>query len=135
MRTRPASRLRSERGTTLVNVALALVTLMGLAAYAVDRGIVWISRGQAQNAADAGALAGAVARAYDDKADPPATTIPENAALNLALGNPVWGTAGAANVTWTCPPGLNAKCVRVDVYRNGEFSSPTLPVVFAPVLG
>ena len=104
MRTRPASHLSSERGTTLVNVALALVTLMGLAAYAVDRGIVWISRGQAQNAADAGALAGAVARAYDDKADPPATTIPENAALNLALGNPVWGTAGAANVTWTCPP-------------------------------
>ncbi len=135
MRTRPATRLNSERGATLVHVAIALVSLMGLAAFVVDRGIVWMSRGQAQNAADAGALAGAVARAWDDTADPPATLMPENAAMALALGNQVWGTAGSANVSWTCPTGVTGRCVRVDVYRNGEFGSAGLPVVFAPVLG
>lgn len=133
---RPEGRLCSERGTTLVHVAVALVTLMGMLAFAVDRGIVWVSRGQAQNAADAGALAGAVARAWDEASDPPASGgLAETAALSVAGANTVWGIAGSANVTWRCPAGVAGRCARVEVYRNGDFNSASLPVIFAPILG
>ena len=96
MRTRPASRLNSERGATLVHVAIALVSLMGIAAYAVDRGIVWISRGQAQNAADAGALAGAVARAFDDTDDPPGRRLRRDAGDVPGAGRTTSGARRAA---------------------------------------
>lgn len=48
----------SERGQTLVLVAVMMFVLIGLAAMAVDVGEILWSRGSEQNAADAGALAG-----------------------------------------------------------------------------
>jgi hypothetical protein len=48
-----------QHGAVLVFVALLLVVLLGIAALAVDIGYVAITRNQLQNAADAGALAGA----------------------------------------------------------------------------
>jgi len=51
---------RSERGATLVLVALAMTALMTIAAFAVDIGAAFSERREDQNAADAGALAGAV---------------------------------------------------------------------------
>ena len=41
--------------------------------FVVDHGVMWIARAQAQNSADAGALAGAVTRGFDDFANPPST--------------------------------------------------------------
>ena len=55
-----------ERGAVLVQVAIAILVLTAMATFVVDHGVLWVSRGQAQNAADAGALSGAIARAYDD---------------------------------------------------------------------
>jgi len=49
----------NERGQTLVQVALMLVVLLGFAALAIDGGLVYAERRHMQNAADAGALAGA----------------------------------------------------------------------------
>ena len=60
-RPRPA-----ERGAVLVHVAIAMFVLLGFAALAVDYGVMWVSRSQAQNSADAGAMAGAVGLAFDD---------------------------------------------------------------------
>jgi hypothetical protein len=51
--------LRSERGQTLVIVAVAMVGLLALAGLAIDGGNLVMRRRQAQNAADAAALAGA----------------------------------------------------------------------------
>jgi hypothetical protein len=48
-----------ERGATLVVVAACLVALLGAAAIAVDLGMLYDARTEAQRAADAGALAGA----------------------------------------------------------------------------
>ena len=62
-----------ERGAILVQVAIAILVLTALSTFVVDHGILWVSRGQAQNAADAGALSGAVARAFDEQTDPPAS--------------------------------------------------------------
>ncbi len=48
-----------ESGVSLVFVALAMVVLLGMAALAIDVGMLFTAKGQAQNAADSGALAGA----------------------------------------------------------------------------
>ena len=52
-----AARARGARGG-LVHVALAMLALIAFSALAIDYGAMWVSRGQAQNAADAAALAG-----------------------------------------------------------------------------
>jgi Flp pilus assembly protein TadG len=59
----------SETGAMLVHVAVALLGLMAVSAFAVDFGVFWLSRRAAQNSADAAAMAGAIALAYDDADD------------------------------------------------------------------
>jgi hypothetical protein len=126
-----------ERGAILVQVAVSLLMLMGFLVFVLDYGVVLISRGQAQNAADSGALSGAVARAFDDASNPPPSGgVVELAATDVAQQNVVWNASGSVAVSYNCPPGVTGGgCVQVDVYRNGELGSPTLPVFFGPVLG
>ena len=124
-----------ERGAVLVQVAIAILVLTAMATFVVDHGVLWVSRGQAQNAADAGALSGAIARAYDELTDPPASNGKAfNSAMGAALANNVWTAAPTAQVSWACPAGVAGSCVRVDVYRNGEFGSTPLPTIFGKVL-
>jgi hypothetical protein len=52
----------TQRGQALVLIALAIVGLVGFAALAIDGGNVFSDRRHAQNAADTGALAAALAR-------------------------------------------------------------------------
>ncbi len=124
-----------ERGAVLVQVAIAILVLTAMATFVVDHGILWVSRGQAQNAADAGALSGAIARAYDELTNPPASNGKAfNSAMGAALANNVWTAAPTAQVSWACPAGVAGSCVRVDVYRNGEFGSTPLPTIFGKLL-
>jgi hypothetical protein len=124
-----------ERGAILVQVAIAILVLTALATFVVDYGVLWVSRGQAQNAADAGALSGAIARAYDEPTDPPASNGKAfQSAMGAALANKVWTAAPTAQVSWPCPAGVAGRCVRVDVYRNGEFGSTPLPTIFGKLL-
>ena len=58
--TRSIGRLKSERGAVFVQVGLAVLVLMAFNVFVIDYGIMWVGRHQAQNAADAGALAGAI---------------------------------------------------------------------------
>jgi Flp pilus assembly protein TadG len=51
--------LRNERGATIVLVTLMLAALLGMAALAIDVGMLYNARAEAQRAADAAALAGA----------------------------------------------------------------------------
>jgi hypothetical protein len=134
MNIRP-SLARDERGAVLVQVAIAILVLTALATFVVDHGVLWVSRGQAQNAADAGALSGAIARAYDELTDPPASNGKAfSSAMGAALANNVWTAAPTAQVSWACPAGVAGSCVRVDVYRNGEFGSTPLPTIFGKLL-
>ncbi|HET9481228.1 MAG TPA: pilus assembly protein TadG-related protein [Candidatus Polarisedimenticolia bacterium] len=55
----PAALLHDRRGASLMFTAIAMVVLLGMAALAIDVGMLYTAKGQAQNAADAGALAGA----------------------------------------------------------------------------
>jgi Flp pilus assembly protein TadG len=128
---------RSERGTILIFVGLAVVMLTAFTAFVLDYGVMWMSRRQAQNAADAGALAGIVSRAYDEKAAPgPLTTA---AALQAVSMNPIMGLAGGAVVDVSddaCPAwATGSACVLVDVFRDGTNGSELLPAYLATLLG
>ena len=134
MRTRQD--LASERGAILVNVALSLLIWFGIGAFVMDYGVLWVARNQAQNAADAGALAGALSRAYDDFDDPPGAPTVQNV-TGVVSANPVWAAVSAPIVSFGCPPEVLAprRCVRTEVYRNGENGSTRLPTWFAQVIG
>src|SRR5215203_307710 len=62
-------RRESARGAVLVHVAVAIIGLLAFSALTIDYGVMWTSRRQAQNAADAAALAGALALTYDSGTD------------------------------------------------------------------
>jgi hypothetical protein len=118
-----------------IHVAIALFALMAMATYVFDLGIVLVSRGQAQNAADAGALSGALARAFDDFADPPAAGgVADISGRSAALANNVWTLAPAVSMSWRCPTGVAGPCARAEVFRNAAYAN-SLPMIFAPILG
>jgi Putative Flp pilus-assembly TadE/G-like len=132
-------RTGNERGAVLVHAAIAMLALMAFNALAIDYGTLWLSRSQAQNAADSAALAGALSLAFDDPDDIPRA---QNAAAaagraNLVLGAPP-SIVPATDVTLVgCPPGapgLPDTCVRADVYRSAARANP-LPTFFAQIMG
>ena len=134
------SDLNSERGAILVQVAIATVTLLALNAFVVDYGVMWAGRGQAQNAADAGALAAATSLAFDNFDDRTDTGPAKVAGHQFAVDNWIWGQAPdndiATDVTFPTTPSVCAdnSCVRVDVYRNQERGNP-LPAFFGAAAG
>jgi hypothetical protein len=114
------------------------LALLAFSALVVDYGVMWVSRGQAQNAADAGALAGAIALAFDGSTDFAGAKIKARA---VAQQNWVWGQppdVQLTDVTFpSCPPGtpgLPDTCVKVDVFRN-QARGNALPIFFANLVG
>jgi len=79
---RTISRAHREKGQTIVLVALSIVTLLAMAALAIDVVTLYVARSEAQRAADAAALAGAKAFA-----DSGVTTDPTNPALQTLAQN------------------------------------------------
>ena len=113
---------RDERGMSLVFVAMGFMAFLAAATLAIDVGMFMTARTQAQTAADAAALAGAVALANDDFANRSSS----GPAVQSALGGsaPEHGHApsqvdmSAADVTFPLSPaGLNNR-VRVQVRRT-----------------
>jgi Flp pilus assembly protein TadG len=119
------SSARSERGAVLVQVGLALIALLAFGAFVIDYGVLWASRGQAQNAADAAALAGAVSMAYDGATDREAAARAN--ASSIALAHRVWGQAPAITaITFPpCPDDGSNACIQVDLSR------PDIPTFLA----
>jgi len=113
----------SERGAVLIFVAIALFGLLAFATFVVDYGVLWAARGGAQNAADAGALAGAGSLAHGQT-----TAHAYDAALELTKRNAVFDAAATnPNITVTVPLACpipfsatppNMSCVKVDVQRQ-----------------
>src|SRR5207244_295848 len=110
-----------ERGTTLVFVAVSLMALLSATTLAIDVGMFMNSRSQAQNAADAGALAGATALVFNSFTDRTPTGPAVQSAMNTALANQVIGanvSVKTADVTFPNDPAGNPTRVKVDVYRT-----------------
>lgn len=143
------SSLRSDSGAILIQVLVAMVVLIGFTAFVADHGVFMVGRGQAQAAADAGALAGAVAMAFDadDRSDAgPAKT----SAYRLAVTNQIISeqpavidpsTGDATDVKFYSDDASafpeeceDNSCIRVDVYRNQTRANP-LPVFFSQLFG
>jgi Putative Flp pilus-assembly TadE/G-like len=134
--------VRSERGAVLVQVAIALVGLMALSAFVIDYGVLWVSRRQAQNAADAAAMAGAISLAYVDMED---SALARQSALDVAARNMVWGqspdvTPADVIVPYPCPPSNGVfpeggTCIRVNVFRNQRAGGSPLPTFFGNLVG
>ena len=128
--TQPAS---TDRGAVLVQTALVLLALFAFAAFAVDYGVLWASRRQAQNAADAAALAGAISFAFDST-DTSSSGEAYQSAQRMLLLHRVWAenpvyTLNLGTTSPPCPPGESGPCIRVDVYRDQAHSNP-LPTFF-----
>jgi Flp pilus assembly protein TadG len=157
---RPA--YRDERGAIIIQVAVVLLTLIALTAFIVDFGIMWVSRRQAQNAADAAALAGAISYAREGKTGTDADLAAAQSAREWAKRNAVWdanntdgnvdvtvsGTNTGACVAEYCvdnipPCGTLQGCVRVDVLRNaprralfgGGTAGSAIPTFFGHLIG
>ena len=130
----------NDRGAVLIHVAMGLIALMAFSTFVIDYGVYWESRRQTQNAADAGAMAGAVALAYDDPTD--ASGVVAQSALNNGLDNPVWGQSPsivkATDIKtpatgYVCPTDGTATCVRVDAYRSVARGN-ALPIFFGQLV-
>src|SRR6266705_4315005 len=74
----------AERGQTIVLVAVALVSLLGMAALAIDVTTLYVARGELQRAADAAALAGAKAFVDSGVTTNPSSPTLQNMATTMA---------------------------------------------------
>jgi Flp pilus assembly protein TadG len=81
--------VRDERGMSYVFMGLGMMAFMSASMLAIDVGMLMTARSQAQNSADAAALAGATALLYDDFDNRSASGPAVTSAINAALGNKV----------------------------------------------
>jgi Flp pilus assembly protein TadG len=131
--------LYNERGASLVIVAVMILVLTAMSTLVLDYGMVWAGRRQAQNAADAGALAAATALAKDDSTWPAIAPVVTGAGNGVAQLTKVMGATPGTEVLAQCPVWRvapnNINCVEVNVYRDGTHGSTTMPVFFGRLIG
>ncbi len=127
-------RLANRGGAVLVFVALGLVVFLGIAALAVDLGLLYLARGEAQRAADAAAHAGAgFFQLNRDRADGVQATrdfVVEFAQNNEVRALPV-RVDGQEDIDVLPAEGL----VRVRVRRTDDGIDGPIPTLFARILG
>ena len=126
---------RDERGMSLVFVSVGFMAMLSATTLAIDIGMFMTARSQAQNAADAGALAGAVALTFNDFNDRTATGPAVQSAINTARANGVAGgtvSVTSADVTFPNDPDGQPTRVAVQVFRTAGRSNaiPTLMGTF-----
>ena len=88
-----ATRLNARRGATLVIVAVLIVLVGGMAAFAVDLARIYSGVNEMQTGADAGAMAGAV-KLQDAPGLSPVSVVQSFATANSAFGSAVSLAAG-----------------------------------------
>jgi len=117
-----------ERGQALVLIVFAIVALVGLTGLAVDGGMAYSDRRNAQNAADTAALAGALA----DLRGRDVVVAAHAAALNEGFTNDSIGNTVTVSIdelpTGECPAMALGKDITVQITSH-------TPAYFAPVLG
>ncbi len=80
---------RDESGMSYVFIGMSMMAFISASMLAIDVGMLMTARNQAQNSADAGALAGATALIYDDYQDRTPTGPAVTNALSAAQANQV----------------------------------------------
>jgi hypothetical protein len=118
---------RNERGVTIAFVCLVLIVLLGMAALAVDLGVLYTSRTSAQHAADAAALAGAFTYVTTPTAPDPAELARQHATA-IATEQTMLGRQIMATEVEVLPDPLR-RIVQVKITRLDN------PIFFAKVFG
>ena len=123
---------REEDGFSLVFTALGLMGFIGVSMLAIDVGQLMTARSQAQNSADAGALAGATALAFNSWTDrTPGGPAVQNA-LAASRRNQVIGqnvSVEPVNVEFLNDPAGTANRVKVTVFRDAEHGNPVSTLI------
>jgi Flp pilus assembly protein TadG len=112
---------QDEAGMSYVFIGLGCMAFLSASMLAIDVGMLMTARNQAQNSADAGALAGATALLYDDFNDRSASGPAVTSAIAAATNNSVMsGTVSVepADVTFPLDPTGEANRVQVAVRRT-----------------
>jgi hypothetical protein len=120
---------RDEQGMSLVFFGAALIAFIAAATLAIDVGMFMNARTQAQNSADAGALAGVTGLVYNSYTNRSSTGPAVQGAISAAKKNKVIGfepTVMPADVTFPVGPTGISNRVQVDVHRTGSNSVQTL---------
>ena len=123
---------RDERGMSFVFVGVGMMAFLSASTLAIDVGMLMVARSQAQNSADAGALAGAVALVFNDFDDrspggPAVQTAVVTAQANDVVGSPV--SVAPSDVSFP-----TQDRVKVDVFRTAGRSNP-VAMFIASIVG
>ena len=122
-----ATRVRDEAGMSLVFVGMGMMAFLSASMLAIDVGMLMTARNQAQNSADAGALAGATALALDDYDDHSPTGPAVTSAITTGKANQVMGAVVSLNVSdvqFLNDPAGQPNRVKVTVYRRASRGNP-----------
>jgi len=137
MRNRFTHLRRDERGMSFVFVGMGFMGFLAATTLAIDVGMIMTAKTQAQSAADAGALAGAVGLVYNSFTDRTPTGPAVQGALGAARANQVMNqqvSVAAGDVTFPLDPAGQANRVRVQVFRSAMRGNP-LATLIGPIFG
>lgn len=129
----PLKLLRSERGVTLALMAVTVFLMLGMAAIAIDYGMIKSAKAEAQRAMDAAALAGASAFLINDPLQNK-TTIAVARAKEYARHHSVH--AALVDTLGAC--GVAEVCVTVDLANErvkADFARAGIGLWFAKMFG
>src|SRR5437660_3927274 len=131
---------KGERGVTIVIAAVAMVSLLAMLVLAIDVVSLYVASGQAQQAADAAALAGAAAFSSSGFTSAP-LIVPQSSVCNGSSGDAdmrAQAIAAKFKIGGTAPTSVATSCnftevenpqITVTVVRTG------LPTLFARIWG
>lgn len=129
---------RQERGQTIAIVAVSMVSLLAMAALAIDLTTLYVARGEIQRAADSAALAGAKAFVDSGVTSNPGNTGLQAVAQQLANSY----AAGAVlqnNVSGSSPQLVSSPTLDFSLQGNPRITvnlqKTSLPVFFARIFG
>lgn len=122
--------LKGEKGASMIMVAIAMVVILGFAVVTIDLSLLQMARIQLQNAADAAALAGALALATSAHLDSAMAEAIRVAGLNVAIQD-VQRPVIIDDADITIGHGLY---IRVTTHRTIDTDDPVI-LYFSRVLG
>ncbi|HJR61845.1 MAG TPA: pilus assembly protein TadG-related protein [Vicinamibacterales bacterium] len=126
-------RLRDdESGMSYVFIGMGMMAFLSASMLAIDVGMLMTSRNQAQNAADAGALAGATALVFNDYDDRTPSGPAVTHAIAAAKANAVMGedvSVEVMDVEFPVDEAGEANRVKVTVHRTSERGNPVSTLI------
>ena len=121
-----------ERGMSYLWVGMGFMAFFAATTLAIDVGMITTARSQAQNSADAGALAGATALVYDDWDDRSSSGPAKTSAINTSKGNDVMRNDVSVVPSDVTFPTTDR--VKVNVFRTADRTNPVATLI-GPIFG